>query len=220
MFSVIRRNDLFFWLYVLFFSCMLWYQYNEPQFAAIYFFSAHRSVAADFFFRWVTELGSFAPYLVAVIVFMVLKNKKQVLKIVFIAILTSLFSYILKSFFLHDRPGTILEHNHLLNTINWVPAYDILKGHFSFPSGHSMSAFSFWTIIACYFRDQKLIMSSKYLFFIILCFIIAILICISRIYLGAHFPQDVITGSIIGITIATFTEYFINYKLRMTNSEP
>ena len=213
MFSVIRRHDLYYWLYVLFFAAMLWYQYNEPQFEAIYFFSAHRSVAADFFFTWITELGSFAPYVVALIVFMILKNKEQILKIAIVAVLTAIFSYLLKNFFLHDRPGTILENKHLLNTINWVSAYGILKGHFSFPSGHSMSAFAFWTTMACYFNDQRLVVGSRYFIFIFLCFIIAALVCISRMYLGAHFPQDVITGSIIGITIATFVEYLAEKNL-------
>ena len=223
MFSVIRRHDLYYWLYVLFFVVMLWYQFNEPQFEAIYFFSAHRSVFADFFFTWITELGSFAPYVVALIVFIFLKNKEQVMKIAITAVLTAIFSYALKIFFLHDRPGTILEHEHLLNTINWVPSYGILKGHFSFPSGHSMSAFAFWTTIAFYFNSQrsvnglKLEAGSQNLIFISLCFIIAVLVCISRMYLGAHFPQDVITGSFIGITIATFVEYLVNYQLQVKN---
>ncbi len=211
MFSVIQKHAFYYWLFAVFFAAMLVYQYTEPQFEAIYFFSAHRSSVGNFFFRWVTELGDFVPYLVLMVVFAFMKNRNQVLKIAFVALFTSLLSFVLKSTFLHDRPGTLLEHYHLLNTINWVPAYQVLKGHFSFPSGHSMSAFALWTTMACYFNRHKV--------WQIVCFFIAVFICISRMYLGAHFPQDVLVGAVVGITIATFVEYFVERNLFFLGSD-
>jgi len=57
----------------------------------------------------------------------------------------------------------------------------------SFPSGHSMLAFFLMTYVAFYKR--------AYRYWALL---LAFLIAFSRIYVGAHFPSDVIVGSLLG----------------------
>ena len=59
---------------------------------------------------------------------------------------------------------------------------------YSFPSGHTQFAFS----IATY-------LSYKLKRFWWMFFLIAVFVGISRIYVGSHFPIDVLTGAIIGI---------------------
>ena len=60
----------------------------------------------------------------------------------------------------------------------------------SFPSNHAALSISLAT--AVYFYHKKLG---------IFLFIIAILICLSRIYVGVHFPVDIIVGALIGAVI-------------------
>jgi undecaprenyl-diphosphatase len=62
------------------------------------------------------------------------------------------------------------------------------KGY-SFPSGHSVTAFATAVILASHFRRHVLFYS------------LAAIMAFSRVYVGAHYPSDVITGSIIGILI-------------------
>jgi undecaprenyl-diphosphatase len=66
----------------------------------------------------------------------------------------------------------------------------------SFPSGHTQGAFGTATALICIYR--------KHTFFLL---VIAFLIGLSRIYVGVHFPLDVICGAILGIIIslAVFT---------------
>jgi membrane-associated phospholipid phosphatase len=63
----------------------------------------------------------------------------------------------------------------------------------SFPSGHSQTVFSVAVYLA--YKVRKL-------WWILLFFAIAAFVSISRIYVGVHFPMDVIGGSVIGIVVA------------------
>jgi len=67
----------------------------------------------------------------------------------------------------------------------------------SFPSGHAtLSAIVYLTIAALLARSQS---SSKVgLYFIVLAALLTILIGVSRIYLGVHYPTDVLGGWCIG----------------------
>ncbi len=70
---------------------------------------------------------------------------------------------------------------------------------YSFPSGHSQGASSFYGSIAIYFKKRIIC---------ILATIIILLVGISRLYLGVHYPKDVVVGIIFGLAIA-----IISYKL-------
>lgn len=71
----------------------------------------------------------------------------------------------------------------------------------SFPSGHaSLSAITYLTIAALLARSQSSFRIGVY--FISLASILTILIGISRIYLGVHYPTDVLGGWCIGVAWA------------------
>jgi undecaprenyl-diphosphatase len=61
---------------------------------------------------------------------------------------------------------------------------------FSFPSGHTMTAFAVWG--ALYIGTPTL--SFLYL-------VIAFLIALSRVFLGLHYPTDVLVGAVMGGSI-------------------
>ncbi|WP_320174287.1 phosphatase PAP2 family protein [Maridesulfovibrio sp.] len=68
----------------------------------------------------------------------------------------------------------------------------------SFPSGHTLRIFSLTTTIALVLPRKKYIP-----------IILAVLIGISRVVVGKHYPSDVIFGCFIGITCAVWTHYFL-----------
>lgn len=73
----------------------------------------------------------------------------------------------------------------------------------SFPSGHTSSAFTFAMAITLVLRKKGVAIAS---------FIFAFLMGMSRIYVGVHYPTDVIVGAFVGILYALIG-YFIFAKL-------
>ena len=64
---------------------------------------------------------------------------------------------------------------------------------FSFPSGHAQHAALVWTLLAMHFRKRWFTLTAAVMVF---------LIGFSRVYLGVHFPTDVLAGWLVGSILA------------------
>lgn len=64
---------------------------------------------------------------------------------------------------------------------------------YSFPSGHSTGASSFYGSLAVLFRSKILR---------VIAIILIVMVPVSRMYLGVHWPMDVLAGTIIGLVSA------------------
>lgn len=66
------------------------------------------------------------------------------------------------------------------------------QSDYSFPSGHAMTSFAAAVV---FFRHQRRRLGVPML-------TLAILIAVSRLYIGVHYPSDVIIGAVLGTIIA------------------
>ena len=96
--------------------------------------------------------------------------------------------------------GTVI--NLLLKFVFQRPRPDYLplmfESTYSFPSGHAMNAFIFYACLA-YFINRNTRSRKIRLFTVLLFALLITSIGISRIYLGVHYPSDVLAGYTAGI---------------------
>jgi membrane-associated phospholipid phosphatase len=202
---IIEKNKLYFALYFFFFIALFIYQLMTPQLEALFYFSARRSVFTDTFFKWWTLLGEAYPFFIVVLFFIFKNDNIKSLQTAVTGIVLLVPIHLFKEYFAHDRPAKVLETLGLSAHFKYVDGYEILRGANSFPSGHTAGAFAIFTLLALYFPKNR----TSTIFF----FVTAVLVGISRIYLAAHFPEDILFGSAIGVFTAIGLFYFFDKKL-------
>lgn len=94
----------------------------------------------------------------------------------------------------------IVNNAILKNAVARIRPYEVIDGlqclvgkavDYSFPSGHSGSSFAAATVIACLFPRK----------YGIAAIVLASLIAVSRLYVGIHYPTDVLFGVLDGILL-------------------
>lgn len=114
-------------------------------------------------------------------------------------VLPSIFTQIIKSSVQAPRP---LKYFNELQWVHTLPDWPRLMER-SFPSGHTCGAFSLFCFLSLLLPERQ-----RYygLFF----FFLALMVGYSRIYLAAHFFEDVYVGSIIGSLVSILTVSIMN----------
>lgn len=193
--AFVAENRWYIWFFLLLWgiACYLLIGvWNKGD--AILLFAEHRSPALNTFFIYCTMIGEGYVYLLATLVLMFVGYSRSI-AVAINALLVLGLSYGLKHVFQHERP--VRYYDYLLKQPelpNYVPDVPLLDGWTtSFPSGHTTSAFAFYTLIAFFVPNKALKL---------FCLLLATLVGISRIYLVQHFLKDVTTGMLTGFLIA------------------
>jgi undecaprenyl-diphosphatase len=79
----------------------------------------------------------------------------------------------------------------------------VQENSFSFPSGHAMATMCFYGMLA-FFLMREVKSWPVRLLIATLTVILSLIIGISRIYLGVHYPTDVVAGYAVGFMWLTF----------------
>lgn len=151
------------------------------------------------FFKVVTSLGDEGAVWIFLSVLLLCFKKSRITGVTCaISLLTSFIfnNLILKNIIARTRPYEVIEGLKALIP----PPHD-----FSFPSGHTAASFAVAAVIF-------LMMHKKYG---IPALILATLIAFSRLYLGVHYPTDVLFGMLSATVIASvWVQFMLNRKTK------
>jgi membrane-associated phospholipid phosphatase len=154
---------------------------------------------ADFIAPYITDLGN-GWTTVCLAAVLCLFNYRKAFVLASVYALTSLSAQVVKYIF--DAPRPKLYFKDQLMQIHFVKGIDQLSLH-SFPSGHTVTAFSTAIMITYWCKNQL------WGFPLLL---IAMMVGYSRMYLSQHFFEDVTAGSSIGVIITVFWIYWAEHR--------
>jgi undecaprenyl-diphosphatase len=143
------------------------------------------SFILDHALPWLTYLGSHYALILFIILSWIITKQRKVLRyLVLLYAIQLAVIYSLKFLIQRERPFLFLE---MASKLSKGPG-EILDP--SFPSAHAAFSFMMATLLAAWFPRYWIIF-----------FIIAVFVSWTRIYLGLHYPTDVIVGALLGYGI-------------------
>ncbi|MCK9717810.1 bifunctional DedA family/phosphatase PAP2 family protein [Pseudomonas syringae pv. syringae] len=158
----------------------------------------HRSEATQHIVVFVTSIGDFRAQLLAasllIIVLAVARQWRHAAFALTATLGTAIANGVLKTFFARARPEVLLEP---LTT-------------YSMPSGHSSAAFAlFMTLAVLAGRGQPVRLRLTWM---LVAGIPALSIALSRVYLGVHWPTDILAGMLLAFCVCAASLAFIQRK--------
>lgn len=175
-------------------------QYIHIQSGWFYFLNAKLSQFPTIIVN-LTQLGDEIVILSILSVF-VLYAPKVWEALISASLVSCIFTCSLKKIFAVPRPAAVFDHH------SFVIIGKTLSGHNSLPSGHSITAFTILTVLLFAFMPKNL--SFKILWYLLIIGFGLILV-LTRVGVGAHYPLDTIIGGTIGY-ISALLGIFINEK--------
>lgn len=163
---------------ILTYNVNLFYTINEGMKNSVF----------NFIMPLLTNFGSLIAWILVCVLIFIFGGQysKKVAIIGLLALfLSSAVVLVLKYIVAEPRPFAVLNNVHLL----------AMESDYSFPSGHAASSFA--AAVALGKKYKVIIMDRSYkLIYPLLVF--AGIIGLSRVYIGVHYPLDVIFGALIG----------------------
>ncbi len=177
----------FIWAYAIFFLIGILLLSFMEKGDFVICLNQHATTQLDLVFQGITTLGLGGLFAVPIVLFLGIRYAYAIAGTITL-IFTGIFTFLGKMVLFNGmpRPTAYFQNNELQHFI----ANFEYHHHNSFPSGHTMTAFALFSLLAVLINRKM--WSAIFL-------LIAILVGISRMYLLQHFWMDVVAGSALGV---------------------
>lgn len=164
------------------------------------FLNGIRSEFWDPVMWWISGKKEWIPLYLAILGWTIYKFRWKSLYIVPFMMILIVFSdqgsVFIKNIFQRLRPSRTEELQDLINLVK-----NYRGSGYAFVSSHAANTFAFATFTHYLFKNR---------WFGLFIFFWAAIVSYSRIYLGLHYPGDIIFGAALGVLVGVFTYYLLH----------
>lgn len=151
------------------------------------------------FFQIITATAEGGFILISLVIIYWCVNKDLGLRLSFIIIFNTITNIMLKNIIRAPRPFDE-------GVVKPIRAHTATG--YSFPSGHTQSATAFWLSLMRYLKEKWLYCLGS---------IMIILVALSRLYLGVHWPVDIMGALFVGVTFTILGECIVRRVSQVAN---
>jgi len=161
--------------------------------ALFLFLNGLNNSTLDFIMFWISDSKIWIPFYLLLLYFLYKEYGfkgvlfASVMVVIAVALADQASVKLFKNVFMRYRPSHNLEIKDMVHIVN-----EYRGGMYGFVSSHAANSFVIATTVGMLLRNKKALLAL---------WLWAALISYSRIYLGVHYPSDIIGGAILGITI-------------------
>ena len=151
--------------------------------------------------KFITNWGEWYLFVIAILVYSFQKSWWCAAEFLTAGIISAVVVQFLKKVVFATSPRPMAVNNWGDTQLDTGMGID-MPLQFAFPSGHTTTAFIWFTLMALHWNRPVLQLFSAFC---------AIAVAISRVYLMVHWITDVMAGILLGVTIAVIVKYFFEY---------
>jgi membrane-associated phospholipid phosphatase len=133
----------------------------------------------DILFKVLTNLGSEPVYILIALLIFWCYDRRMGIRALYVIMFSAYIALLAKTMFDMPRPPEYL--------------HKITENDFGFPSGHALVSSGFWGYMGFRIKNSRIIIAGAVAVF---------LVSLSRIYLGVHYPGDIVGGVVFGLMVA------------------
>jgi undecaprenyl-diphosphatase len=165
---------------------------KEADAGLLLWLNGHHSVFFDKVMYFISGRWEWIPLYAVILGFIIYRFRwKAVWVLLAVALMITCSDQLsnqLKSTVMRPRPCRDPEIGYLVHLVN-----DYCGGAYGFVSGHAANSFALATFLSLLYRKRWVIIT-------MMCW--AALVSYSRIYLGVHYPGDILGGALLGAFVA------------------